>query len=115
MAVLVELRHDRITAPWLLEAPIDGESFTTRSPRCGTTTSSSWTSSQPPGQDHSQLIRSTGAKLPVAKILARPQPDRTGICQASVAQGIGRTIETARAAIRELVAAFIIIHVQTTS
>jgi hypothetical protein len=47
------LRHDRITAPWLLEDPIDGESFTTyvdkvllptRSPAI----SSSWITRQSP-------------------------------------------------------------------
>jgi transposase len=29
MTFLAALRHDRIEAPWLLEGPIDGESFTT--------------------------------------------------------------------------------------
>ena len=29
MTFLAALRHDRITAPWLLEGPIDGESFAT--------------------------------------------------------------------------------------
>jgi transposase len=29
MTFLAALRHDRITAPWLLEGPIDGESFRT--------------------------------------------------------------------------------------
>ncbi len=29
MTFLAALRHDRITAPWLLEGPIDGENFAT--------------------------------------------------------------------------------------
>ena len=29
MTFLAALRHDRITAPWLLDGPIDGESFAT--------------------------------------------------------------------------------------
>ena len=29
MTFLAALRHDQITAPWLLEGPIDGESFAT--------------------------------------------------------------------------------------
>ena len=29
MTFLAALRHDRIAAPWLLEGPIDGESFAT--------------------------------------------------------------------------------------
>jgi transposase len=29
MTFLAALRHDRIEAPWLLEGPIDSESFTT--------------------------------------------------------------------------------------
>ena len=45
---LAALRHDGIDAPWLLEGPIDGESFQTYSRRscsrpCGPATSSLWT------------------------------------------------------------------------
>jgi putative transposase len=46
--LLAALRHDGIDAPWLLEGPIDGESFQTYSRRscsrpCGPATSSLWT------------------------------------------------------------------------
>jgi transposase len=69
MTFLAALRHDRIDAPWLLEGPIDGESFRTYVervllPTLGTTDIVIWDNL---GSHKSKavrsLIRSVGAKL----------------------------------------------------
>lgn len=86
MAFLAALRHDRIDAPWFIEGPIDDVSFRTYVEKV--------LAALPPGDivvldnlgSHRskavrQLIRRRQTLLP-AKILARPEPDRTGLCQA---------------------------------
>src|SRR5712671_6478185 len=88
MTFLAALRHDRIDAPWFIEGPIDGDSFRTyvakvllptlrpRRYRCP------GQSRQPQKQSRASAhsLRRRQTLLP-AKILTRPEPHRTGLCQ----------------------------------
>jgi len=89
---LAALRHDRIEAPWLLEGPIDGESFRiyvekvlVPTLRPGDIVIMDNLGSHK-GKAVRQLIRSAGAKL---FFLPKYSPDLTGLrqAQASVAKG----------------------------
>jgi transposase len=86
---LAALRHDRIDAPWLLEGPIDGESFRIYvekvllpTLRPGDIVIMDNLGSHK-GKAVRQIIRSAGGQafLP-AEILTRPEPHRTGLRQA---------------------------------
>ena len=69
MTFLAALAHDRIDAPWLLDGPINGESFqayveTVLAPTLSPATSSSWTiSAATREKPFAGLIRAAGAKL----------------------------------------------------
>ena len=92
---LAALRHDRVDAPWLLDGPINGERFriyvekalapTLREGDIVILGQSRYPSRQ--GGARAHPIRRRQALLP-AKILPRPEPDRTGLrqAQASAAQ-----------------------------
>jgi transposase len=109
------LRHDRIDAPWLLEGPIDGESFRTYVERVLVPTLR-------PGDivimdnlgSHKskavrQLIRATGAKL---FLLPKYSPDLNPIEQVFaklkhlLRKAAARTVEAMCAAIGELLGTF---------
>jgi transposase len=83
------LRHDRIDAPWLLEGPIDGETFRTYVERLllptlgpGDIVVMDILGSHK-GKVVRQLIRSVGAKLFfLPKYSPDPEPHRTGLRQA---------------------------------
>jgi hypothetical protein len=83
---LAALRHDRIDAPWLLNGPIDGESFQTYvekvlipTLRPGDIVIMDNLGSHK-GKAVRRLVRRQ-ADLP-AEIFARPESHRTGLCQA---------------------------------
>lgn len=115
MTFLAALRHDRIEAPWLLEGPIDGESFTVYVEKILLPTL------QPGdivimdnlgshrGKTVRQLIRSAGAKL---FFLPKYSPDLNPIEQVFaklkhlLRKAAARTLETVCAAIGELLGAF---------
>ena len=89
MTFLAALRHDRIDAPWFIEGPIDGVSFRIYVEKVllpvlrpgdivvldnlGSHKGQSSSSAHPFGRRQAVLL---------AKILARSEPDRTGLCQA---------------------------------
>lgn len=115
MTFLAALRHDRITAPWLLEGPIDGESFATYvekvllpTLRPGDIVIMDNLGSHR-GKIIRQLIRSAGAKL---FLLPKYSPDLNPIEQVFaklkhlLRKAAARTVETVCAAIGELLAAF---------
>lgn len=112
---IAALRHDRIEAPWLLEGPIDGESFQTYVEKVLAPTLR-------PGDivimdnlgSHKrkavrQIIRSTGAKL---LFLPKYSPDLNPIEQVFaklkhlLRKACARTVEAICAAIGELLGAF---------
>ena len=109
------MRHDRIDAPWLLDGPIDGESFRTYVekvlvPTLRPATSSSWTiSAATKARPCAQLIRSAGAKL---FFLPKYSPDLNPIEQVFaklkhlLRKAAARTVEAVCAAIGELLGAF---------
>src|SRR6266536_288949 len=87
MTFLAALRHDRIDAPWFIEGPIDGVSF--HLCREGSPADPSSLRYRRPGQSRqpqkqsrapAHPLRRSQALLP-AKILTRPEPDRTSLCQ----------------------------------
>ena len=88
MTFLAALRHDRIDAPWFIEGPIDGESFRTYVGKGSSADASPrryrrlGQSRQPQRQSRASAhsLRRRQALLP-AKILTRPEPHRTGLCQ----------------------------------
>ncbi len=97
MTCLAALRHDRIDAPWFIEGPINGESFRAYVEYVLLPTLH-------PGDivildnlgSHKskavrQLIRSVGARIFFFEILARPEPNRTGFCEAQApsTEGLG--------------------------
>jgi transposase len=115
MTFLAALRHDGITAPWLIEGPIDGESFATYVEKVLLPTLR-------PGEivimdnlgSHRgklirQLIRSAGAKL---FLLPKYSPDLNPIEQVFaklkhlLRKAAARTVETVCAAIGELLGTF---------
>jgi transposase len=115
MTFLAALRHDRITAPWLLEGPIDGDSFTTYvekvllpTLRQGDIVIMDNLGSHR-GKIIRQLIRSAGAKL---FLLPKYSPDLNPIEQVFsklkhlLRKAAERTVETVCAAIGQLLGAF---------
>jgi transposase len=115
MTFLAALRHDRITAPWLLEGPIDGESFAAYvenvllpTLRPGDIVLMDNLGSHR-GKIIRQLIRSAGAKL---FLLPKYSPDLNPIEQVFaklkhlLRKAAARTVETVCAAIGELLGAF---------
>jgi transposase len=112
---LAALRCDRIDAPWLLEGPIDGESFTIYvekvllpTLRPGDIVIMDNLSSHR-GKVVRQLIRSVGAKL---FLLPKYSPDLNPIEQVFaklkhlLRKAAARTVDAVRAAIGELLGAF---------
>jgi len=115
MTFLAALRHDRITAPWLLEGPIDGDSFATYvekvllpTLRHGDIVIMDNLGSHR-GKIIRQLIRSAGAKL---FLLPKYSPDLNPIEQVFaklkhlLRKAAARTVETVCAAIGQLLGAF---------
>jgi putative transposase len=112
---LAALRHDRIDAPWLLEGPINGDSFTTYvaeilvpTLRPGDIVIMDNLGSHK-GRAVRQLIRSAGAKL---IFLPKYSPDLNPIEQVFaklkhlLRKAAARTVEAVCAAIGQLLAAF---------
>ena len=112
---LAALRHDRIDAPWLLEGPIDGESFTryvekvlVPTLRPGDIVIMDNLGSHK-GKAIRQLIRSAGAKL---IFLPKYSPDLNPIEQVFaklkhlLRKAAARTVEAVCAAIGELLGTF---------
>jgi transposase len=115
MTFLAALRHDRITAPWLLEGPIDGESFAIYvekvllpTLRPGDIVIMDNLGSHR-GRIIRQFIRSAGAKL---FLLPKYSPDLNPIEQVFaklkhlLRKAAARTVETVCAAIGKLLGAF---------
>jgi transposase len=112
---LAALRHDRIDAPWLLEGPIDGESFQTYVEKVLLPTLSPGdvvimdNLGSHKGKAVRALIRSAGAKL---IFLPKYSPDLNPIEQVFaklkhlLRKAAARTVETVCAAIGELLGAF---------
>jgi transposase len=112
---LAALRHDRIEAPWLLEGPIDGDSFSTYvenvlvpTLRPGDIVIMDNLGSHK-GKAVRQLIRSAGAKL---IFLPKYSPDLNPIEQVFaklkhlLRKAAARTLEAVCAAIAQLLQAF---------
>ena len=113
--LLAALRHDRIEAPWLLEGPIDGESFAVYvekilipTLRPGDIVIMDNLGSHK-GKTIRRLIRSVGAKL---LFLPKYSPDLNPIEQVFaklkhlLRKAAARTVETICAAIGQLLGAF---------
>ena len=115
MTFLAALRHDRIEAPWLLEGPIDGESFTSYVEKVLLPTLRQGdivildNLGSHRGKTVRTLIRSAGAKL---LFLPKYSPDLNPIEQVFaklkhlLRRAAARTVETICAAIGELLGAF---------
>jgi transposase len=115
MTFLAALRHDRIDAPWLLEGPIDGESFRTYVEKvlvptlCPGDIVIMDNLGSHKGKAVRQLIRSAGAKL---FFLPKYSPDLNPIEQVFaklkhlLRKAAARTVETICAAIGEILGAF---------
>ena len=109
------LRHDRIEAPWLLEGPIDGDSFRTYVERVLVPTLREGdvvimdNLGSHKGQVVRRLIRSTGAKL---FFLPKYSPDLNPIEQVFaklkhlLRKAAARTVDTVCAAIAEVLNAY---------
>jgi transposase len=115
MTFLAALRHDRITAPWLIEGPIDGESFAIYvekvllpTLRPGDIVIMDNLGSHR-GRIIRRFIRSAGAKL---FLLPKYSPDLNPIEQVFaklkhlLRKAAARTVETVCATIGELLGAF---------
>ena len=115
MTFLAALRHDQITAPWLLEGPIDGNSFASYvekvllpTLRPGDIVIMDNLGSHR-GKIIRQFIRSAGAKL---FLLPKYSPDLNPIEQVFsklkhlLRKAAARTVDTVCSAIGELLAAF---------
>src|SRR5258708_26650541 len=112
---LAALRHDRIEAPWLLEGPIDGESFRTYVEKVLAPTLREGdivimdNLGSHKGKAVRQLIRAAGAKL---FFLPKYSPDLNPIEQVFaklkhlLRKAAARTVETICAAIGEILGAF---------
>ena len=112
---LAALRHDRIDAPWLLEGPIDGESFRTYVEKVLVPTLRKGdivimdNLGSHKGKAVRALIRSAGAKL---FFLPKYSPDLNPIEQVFaklkhlLRKAAARTVETICAAIGEILEAF---------
>lgn len=79
----------KIDAPWFIEGPIDGVSFPTHVentllpvPSDPAISSSRISAAATVAKQFAKLIRFRRQAALPAKILARPEPDRTGFCQA---------------------------------
>ncbi len=115
MTFLGALRHDRIDAPWLLEGPIDGESFQIYVERVLVPTLRPGdivimdNLGSHKGKAVRQLVRAAGAKL---FFLPKYSPDLNPIEQVFaklkhlLRKAAARTIETVCAAIDEILGAF---------
>ncbi len=115
MTFLAALRHDRIAAPWLIEGPIDGESFRTYVEKVLVPTLRQGdivimdNLGSHKGKAVRQLIRSAGAKL---FFLPKYSPDLNPIEQVfsklkhPLRKAAARTVETVCAAIGQLLGAF---------
>ena len=112
---LAALRHDRIDAPWLLDGPIDGESFATYVEQvlCPTLRPGDIVVMDNLGSHKSdrvrRLIRAAGAKL---FFLPKYSPDLNPIEQVFaklkhlLRKAAARTVQTVCAAIGELLGSF---------
>jgi hypothetical protein len=97
MTFLAALRHDRIDAPWFIEGPIDGESFRTYVAKVllPTLRPGDIVVLDNLGSHRSKAVRQLNslrrrqALLP-AKILSRPEPHRTSLCQTQASRQKGR-------------------------
>jgi len=115
MTFLAALRHDRIEAPWLLEGPIDGESFRTYVERILAPTLRQGdivimdNLGSHKGKAVRELIRSTGAKL---FFLPKYSPDLNPIEQVFaklkhlLRKAAARTVETVCAAIGKILSTY---------
>ncbi len=115
MTFLAALRHDRIAAPWLIEGPIDGESFQTYVEKVLVPTLRQGdivimdNLGSHKGKAVRQPIRSAGAKL---FFLPKYSPDLNPIEQVFsklkhlLRKAAARTVETVCAAIGQLLGAF---------
>jgi transposase len=115
MTFLAALRHDRIDAPWLLEGPIDGESFRIYVKKvlvptlCPGDIVIMDNLGSHKGKAVRQLIRAAGAKL---FFLPKYSPDLNPIEQVFaklkhlLRKAASRTVETVCAAIGEILGAF---------
>lgn len=115
MTFLAALRHDRIEAPWLLEGPIDGESFRTYVERALAPTLRQGdivimdNLGSHKGKAVRELIRSTGAKL---FFLPKYSPDLNPIEQVFaklkhlLRKAAARTVETVCAAIGKILSTY---------
>jgi transposase len=115
MTFLAALRHDRIDAPWLLEGPIDGESFQIYVKKvlmptlCPGDIVIMDNLGSHKGKAVRQLIRAAGAKL---FFLPKYSPDLNPIEQVFaklkhlLRKAASRTVETVCAAIGEILGAF---------
>jgi transposase len=115
MTFLAALRHDRIEAPWLLEGPIDGESFRTYVERVLAPTLRQGdivimdNLGSHKGKAVRELIRSTGAKL---FFLPKYSPDLNPIEQVFaklkhlLRKAAARTVETVCAAIGKILSTY---------
>ena len=115
MTFVAALRHDRIDAPWLLEGPIDGESFRIYVEKVLVPTLRSGdivlmdNLGSHKGKAVRQLIRAAGAKL---FFLPKYSPDLNPIEQVFaklkhlLRKAAARTVETVCAAIGEVLGAF---------
>jgi transposase len=113
--LVAALRRDRIEAPWLLEGPIDGESFRTYVARVLVPTLREGdivimdNLGSHKGKAVRELIRSTGAKL---FFLPKYSPDLNPIEQVFaklkhlLRKAAARTVETVCAAIDEILSAY---------
>ena len=121
---LAALRHDRIDAPWLLDGPIDGESFRTYVEKVLVPTLREGdivimdNLGSHKGKAVRALIRSAGAKL---FFLPKYSPDLNPIEQVFaklkhlLRKAAARTVEAICAAIGELLGAFTPRNAPTTS
>src|SRR6202011_1406634 len=96
MTFLAALRHDRITAPWLIEGPINGETFQlyvekvlVPTLRPGDIVIMDNLGSHK-GKAVRRAIRAAGAALLLAEILTRSEPDRTVLRQVQTLAAQGR-------------------------
>ena len=119
------LRHDRIEAPWLLDGPIDGESFTTYVEKVLLPTLKPGdivimdNLGSHKGKTVRQFIRATGAKL---FFLPKYSPDLNPIEQVSakikhlLRKAAARTLEAVCAAVGQILKTFTLqTNVQITS
>jgi DDE superfamily endonuclease len=102
MTFLAALRHDRIDAPWVLDGPINGESFRTYVEKVLVPTLQR---GQIVCMDNlachkakaiRQAIRAAGKAVLIAQIFTGPEPHRAGLCQAQTHAAQGRATHNRR-------------------